>query len=187
MWRSRCVSLLLDLCVLLAAIACEGNLFAQPLDKNPEPAAILELGGAASRSVKDGGSSLGADLAVEVTPVERWLELEAGVTPLFAHHSTEWDTDLLFKKPWELSRKLEFMCGVGPEWIHTRASGITTNSFALEAVLDFMFWPSPSRRFGWFFEPGYDHSFGRRHEQSVGFSVGLLIALPKMRRSRSRP
>lgn len=57
------------------------------------------LGGAAARSLTGEGSSFGADVAVEVTPIENWLEIEAGVTPLFARHSTEWDTDLLFKKP----------------------------------------------------------------------------------------
>ncbi len=64
-------------------------------------------------------------LAVEVTPIENWLELEAGITPLFSrHHSTEWDTDLLFKKPWTLSKKAELMVGVGPEWVHTREPGM---------------------------------------------------------------
>ena len=52
-----------------------------------------------------------------MTPIENWLELEFGVTPTFSHHSTEWDTDVLFKKPWTLSKKVEFMFGVGPEWI----------------------------------------------------------------------
>lgn len=28
----------------------------------------------------------------------------------------EWDTDFLFKKPWTISKKLEFMAGIGPEW-----------------------------------------------------------------------
>jgi hypothetical protein len=63
----------------------------------------------------------GPDLAVEVTPIENWLELEEGVIPLFTGHSTEWDVDLLVKKPWTLSKKAEFMFGVGPEWVHTRA------------------------------------------------------------------
>ena len=143
-----------------------------------EPVAVVELGGASSWDLKGGGSSFGADLAVEVTPVENWLELEAGVTPLFARHSTEWDTDLLFKKPWTLSKKAEFMVGVGPEWIHTRQNGITMNSFAAEAVLDFMFWPSAKHRFGWYLEPGYDYSFGGRHQRSLGITGGLLIAIP---------
>lgn len=167
---------------LLAAslLLCSGSASAQSPNKEPdkEAAAILEIGGAAGLSVKDGGSSFGPNLAVEVTPIENWLELEAGVTPLFSRDSTEWDVDLLFKKPWTLSPKVEFMAGVGPEWIHTRASGVTTNSLGAEAAADFMFWPSKKHKFGWYLEPAYDYSFGRGHEQSVGISGGLLIAIP---------
>ena len=106
-------------CLLIAwLLLYAGKGLAQSLDK--EPAAIAEVGGAAAQSLNGGGSRFGADFAVEVTPIENWLELEGGVTPVFSRHSTEWDTDLLFKKPWTLSRKAEFMAGVGPEWIHTR-------------------------------------------------------------------
>ncbi len=55
----------------------------------------MELGGTADWNVKDGGSGFGPTVAVEVTPIENWLELEVGVTPLFTHHSTEWDTDVV--------------------------------------------------------------------------------------------
>jgi hypothetical protein len=154
-----------------------GNVFAQAVNKEPDPVAIVELGGAGSWNLKDGGSSFGADVAAEVTPIENWLEIEAGITPLFTRHSTEWDTDLLFKKPWTLSKKAEFMVGLGPEWVHTRQYGVTTNSFAAEAVLDFMYWPSVKHRFGWFIEPGYEYNFGRGHERSIGVSGGLLIAI----------
>jgi hypothetical protein len=158
-----------------------GNVSAQSADKEPEPAAIVELGGAAGLDLKGGGSSFGGDLAVEFTPIEKWLEIEAGTTPLFRRHSTEWDTDLLFKKPWTLSEKVEFMLGVGPEWIHARTRGVTTNSAGGEVALDFMFWPSLKHRLGWFLEPGYDYSFGRGHERSFGISGGLLIAIPRRR------
>jgi hypothetical protein len=167
--------------VLVASVLLTcGNAYAQSpaKDSEKEPVAIVEIGGAASLSVKDGGSSFGPNLAVEVTPIEHWLELEAGVTPLFSRDSTEWDVDLLFKKPWTLSPKVEFMAGVGPEWVHTRANGVTTNSLGAEAALDFMFWPSKRHKFGWYLEPAYDYSFGRGHEQSVGISGGLLIAIP---------
>jgi hypothetical protein len=160
-----------------------GSAFAQPA--GDEPVAIVELGGAASRDLK-GGSSFGPDVAVEITPIENWLELEAGVTPLFSRHSTEWETDLLFKKPWTLSEKAEFMIGAGPEWIHTRAYGMSMNSLGGEAVLDFMFWPSAKHKFGWYVEPGYDYSFGRVHERSLGVSFGLLIAIPKRRISSTK-
>lgn len=137
----------------------------------------MELGGAGSWNIKDGGASFGPTVAVEFTPIENWLEIEAGVTPLFARHSTEWDTDLLFKKPWTLSKKVEFMLGVGPEWVHARNSGVTTNSVSAELAGDFMFWPSKKRRFGWYLEPAYDYNFGRGREQSLGISGGLLIPI----------
>jgi hypothetical protein len=160
---------------------CSINLVAQSVPQEPEPAAIVELGGAASGDLKGGGSSFGGDFAVEFTPIENWLEIEAGTTPLFRRHSTEWDTDLLFKKPWTLSEKVEFMFGVGPEWIHTRADGVATNSLGGEVVLDFMFWPASKHRFGWFLEPGFDYSFAPGHERSIGISGGLLIAIPRRR------
>jgi hypothetical protein len=97
------------------------HIVAQSVEK--EPAAVIELGAAADRSLTEGQSSFGPTIAVEVTPIENWLELEAGVTPLFRNHSTEWTVDLLFKKPWTFSEKREFMLGVGPEWIHTNAFG----------------------------------------------------------------
>jgi hypothetical protein len=164
-------------CIVIAVLFLRaGSAFAQSNEK--EPAAVVEVGGAANWSVTGGGSSVGPTVAVEVTPIKNWLELEAGVTPLFTHHSTEWDADLLFKKPWTLSKKAEFMMGVGPEWIHSRKSGATTNSVSGEAVLDFMFWPSAKHRFGWYLEPSYEYNFGRGHEQSLGISGGLLIAIP---------
>ena len=171
-------SLVLPLAILF--LCCQ-SVFSQPAEK--EPAAIVEIGGAAGRNLKTGESGAGADLAVEVTPIENWLELEAGITPLFSRRSTEWDTDLLFKKPWTLSGKLEVMAGAGPEWVHTRQNGITANSIAGEIVLDLMFWPFARHRFGWFLEPGYEYNFGPGHERSIGISGGLLIAVPKWRKS----
>jgi hypothetical protein len=163
--------------VITAFFLCAGNAAAQSVDADKE-IAVVEVGAAASQSLSGGGSSFGPDLAVEVTPIENWLELEAGVTPLFTGHSTEWDVDLLFKKPWTLSEKVEFMAGVGPEWVHTREYGMTTNSVSAEAVGDFMFWPSAGKhRFGWYLEPCYEYNFARGHEQSIGISGGLLIAI----------
>jgi hypothetical protein len=166
------------LSVAIAALFLSaGNAAAQSADADKE-IAVVEVGAAASQSLSGGGSSFGPDLAVEVTPIENWLEIEAGVTPLFTGHSTEWDVDLLFKKPWTLSKTVEFMAGVGPEWVHTREYGMTTNSVSGEAVGDFMFWPSAGKhRFGWYLEPSYEYNFARGHEQSIGISGGLLIAI----------
>jgi hypothetical protein len=163
--------------LIVSLFLCAGNAAAQSVEADKE-IAVVEVGPAASQSVTGGGASFGPDVAVEFTPIENWLEIEAGVTPLFTRHSTEWDVDLLFKKPWTLSKKVEFMAGVGPEWAHTRQNGITANSISGEVIGDFMFWPSVGKhRFGWYLEPGYGYNFGRGHDQSIGISGGLLIAI----------
>src|SRR6201995_3824375 len=81
-----------------------------------DPSVILELGAATSWNTTGGAASFAPNFAAETTPIENWLELEAGVSPFFTRSSTEWDTDLLIKKPWTLTRNAEFMLGVGPEW-----------------------------------------------------------------------
>ena len=166
--------------ILLMACLCLffENALAQSDEK--EPAAVVEIGGSASQSLTGDATSFGPTVAVEVTPIENCLELEAGATALFRRHSTEWSADLLFKKPWTLSKKAEFMIGIGPEWIQARQFGTrTTNSVGGEAVADFMYWPSSGKhRFGWYVEPGYEYKFGSGHEQSLGVNGGLLIAIP---------
>jgi hypothetical protein len=149
----------------------------QETSQDKDPAAILEIGASTSWNVTGGAATFAPNFAVETTPIENWLELEAGVSPFFTHNSTEWDVDLLFKKPWTISRKAEFMLGIGPEWVHLRQNGETTNSIAGEVAGDFMFWPAHKHRFGWFLEPAYDYSFARGHQQSIGMSGGLLIAI----------
>jgi hypothetical protein len=142
-----------------------------------EPGAILEVGAATSWNISGGAATFAPNLAAEITPIEGWLELEAGVSPFYTRKSTEWDTDLLFKKPWTLSRKAEFMLGIGPQWTYLKQNGKTANSIAGEIAGDFMFWPTGKHRFGWFLEPAYDYSFAGGHPQSVGMSAGLLIGI----------
>lgn len=161
--------------VLITPLLCV-LVLAQSAEK--EAAVILEVGGAAGRSLTESRSAFGGAAAVEVTPIEHRLELEAGVMPLFRRHATEWTVDLLFKKPWTLSPKAEFMLGVGPEWIHTNTYGTRLNSVGAEVAPDFMFWSSRRRRFGWYFEPSYEYKFGGGHEHSLGINGGLLLAIP---------
>ena len=150
----------------------------QEINEDKNPVAIIELGAATSWNLSGGAATFAPNLAAEITPVENWLELEAGVSPFYTRKSTEWDTDLLFKKPWTISRKAEFMLGVGPEWVHLNQNGNVTNSIAGELAADFMFWPTGKHRFGWFLETAYDYSFAGGHQQSIGMSGGLLIGIP---------
>jgi hypothetical protein len=159
---------------LLATVLFAGKAVGQ---EEKEPVAIAEIGGAGEWALTHGTPGYGPNFAVEVTPIKDWLEIEAGVTPLFSRTQTEWDTDLIFKKPYKLSKTAEFMLGVGPEWVHTDSGGKSTNSVAGEAALDFMFWPWKKRRLGWYLEPSYGYSFASGHEQSVSIAAGLLIAI----------
>jgi hypothetical protein len=163
----------LGLAAGLAAFA--GNAFGQIEDK--EPSAIFEAGGSGQWGLR-GGSSYGPSVAAETTPIENWLELEGGTTALFSRGQTEWDTDLLIKKPFTLSDTVEFMFGVGPQWTHIVTHDNSSDAVAGEAALDFMFWPWEGRKFGLYLEPSYDYSFAGGHEQSVSISGGLLIPIP---------
>jgi hypothetical protein len=149
----------------------------QGANEDKDPIAIVELGAATSWNFSGGAATFAPNLAAEVTPIENWLELEAGVSPFYTRNSTEWDTDFLFKKPWTISRKAEFMLGVGPQWAHITQNRRTTNTFSGEVAGDFMFWPTGKHRFGWYLEPAYDYSFAGGHQQSIGMSAGLLIGI----------
>jgi hypothetical protein len=159
--------------IAAALLLCVGA--AGAADKEKEPSAIVEIGGAGEWSLQNGAANLGPSIAVEVEPIKEWLELEAGFTPLFSKGSSpEWSTDLLFKKPFTLSKSVEFMIGAGPQWTYTDRG----NQFAAEFALDFMFWPWPERKIGWFLEPTYTYSFSKGHQQAAAVSVGLLIPIP---------
>jgi len=176
-----CLFLFLSMPISVYGQASVGESPSRPEDASKatdDPIVILELGGATSWNVNGGAATFAPNLAAEITPIENWLEIEAGVSPFFTRHSTEWDTDLLFKKPWTLSRKAEFMLGVGPELVHLKQNGKTNNSISGEVAGDFMFWPARRHRFGWYLEPAYDYSFARGHQQSIGMSAGLLIGIP---------
>ncbi len=143
-----------------------------------EPSALIEIGGATEWDLRDGGQSFGPAVAIEVTPLKDWLEIEGGVSSLFGGGRTDWNTDLVFKKPFTLSKTVEVEFGVGREWLHATGGGKTADSLGGEAVVEFQFWPWPNRNYGWYLEPSYGYDFGSGHGQSVGVTVGLLIAFP---------
>src|SRR5580698_9286012 len=125
----------------------------QKAAEDKDPIAIVELGAATSWNLSGGAATFAPNLAAEVTPIENWLELEAGVSPFYTRNSTEWDADLLFKKPWTISKKAEFMAGVGPQWAHIKQGGKARDVFSAELAGDFMFWPTGSIALGRIWSP----------------------------------
>jgi hypothetical protein len=146
---------------------------APALSADDDHAIVFELGWAGSYSRAEGFHPKGATFAFEVTPVPDRLELECGLTAIHASGTTETSVDLLFKKPWTLSKRVEFMAGIGPELVH--ATGSEAGTFwGLSAVADFMFWPR--KDVGWYLEPGYEADF-RAGATRQGFAMagGLII------------
>jgi len=140
-----------------------------------EHAAVLELGASVESELPLSGAHVGPSLAVETTPIEDWLELEFGVAALKSHYATEWETDILFKKPYTWSSTVEFMAGLGPTWTHTTERTGPTSTMGAEFALDFMFWPR--QKWGWFLEPAYGVAFAHGHGQSVGLTFGILFGI----------
>jgi hypothetical protein len=173
-----CMKHFLAIVLLLSFTNLMGQTSSKDSAVEKEPIAVAELGGAVSRDLKGGGWGFGYDLAVEVTPIEHWLELELGASPTYGAHSQEWDVDLLFKKPWTFSPSVEFMFGVGLVWTHANQYNQTTNALGGEVAMDFMFWPFARHKFGWYLEPAYQYAFASGHDQSLGISGGLLVAIP---------
>ena len=108
---------------------------------------------------------------MEFAAIPEWLEIETGVTSLFRRGGTEWSADLLFKKPFDLSDKVEFMVGGGPEW------NLKTGSIAAEVALELSFWPTADRKLGWFLEPTFSYDLGASHEKSFALTAGILIPI----------
>jgi hypothetical protein len=137
-------------------------------------AVVLEAGAAGEHSIHGGASNFGPTLAVEVTPIEDWLEIEFGVSALGTSGRTELLSDLVFKKPFRLSPTTEFMVGLGPSVSRALTGPDKGTAHGVEVVLDFMFWRHAST--GWYLEPSWSRTAGSG-ERSIGLTGGLLFRL----------
>ncbi|HTR31935.1 MAG TPA: hypothetical protein VMH27_21830 [Puia sp.] len=171
----------LALTAILTTFATHGQTpkqFGQHESKDDnEPFAIGEFGGAINWNINGLSLSGGPSLAIEFTPIKDRLEVEFGATRSYSRGASELSVDLLFKKPYTISKTLEFMAGIGPEFTSIRSNGRAATEWGGEFALDFMYWPFKTRKFGFYIEPAYDYSFGAENEQSIGFSGGLLVGM----------
>jgi len=141
--------------------------------EDKEPSLVFEMGGAGGWGLFQGASSFGPEIALEYTVIEHSLEIEIGTSPQFSRGQMEFDTDLVFKKPFELTDRLEFLIGAGPLWLHKPDA----DSVAGEAIAEFVYSPWPDRHVALFIEPDYSYDFGKGHEQSFGVTAGLHIGI----------
>jgi hypothetical protein len=141
-----------------------------------ERGVIVEVGATAERELSDGSTHFGPAVGLEIEPIEDYLEIELGASRLRNNGATVWDLDLVFKKPWRLSQKVEVMPGLGSTWEHTGRVGERANTFGAEAVLDLFFWHS--RRVGWFVEPAYGLAFANGNKKFLTITAGVFATIP---------
>jgi len=157
---------------MVAAGASTWSCSASAADTGPE----LEIGAVAERTVAGSAAThAGPSVAIEFTPIEHWLELEAAVSRLQIDGAAEWETEVAVKKPFDLSPSVELMVGLGPTWTHSGAPLEQSDSFGAELVLDLQFWRT--RRWGWFIEPSYSVGFSRGSDRAVAITAGVLLGL----------
>jgi hypothetical protein len=157
--------------VCVAVLAFAGRVAAQERPPDVDHAIVFELGAEGDWSKADGFHP-GGTLAFEITPIENWLELEFGVSVTPHPGGVEIPVDVLFKKPWRISRTVEFMAGIGPELIHSSVDHQTF--WGLSAVGDLMVWPT--RNVGWYLEPGIERTFQPgEHRTGLAMAAGLIV------------
>jgi hypothetical protein len=145
----------------------------EPEEEAIEHAIILGVGGAVEFELGDRSFHPGANVFAEYEAIENWLEFELGASMLSAEGGVEMPIDLLLKKPFRLTRNVEFMVGLGLEIV--RVSGTKKNGTfgGTEFALDLMFWPLS--RVGLWVEPSCDVVFRRGTSRAMGSTGGVIF------------
>src|SRR5437016_8601317 len=86
-------------------------------EKEKDPLAVVALGAAGEWGFPDGKFSRGPSAAVEFSLIKDWVEVEVGGARLFRRGVSEWEGEVVFRKPFTLSETTEFMIGLGPIWM----------------------------------------------------------------------
>jgi len=95
--------------IFIVAMATAAAAFVAPaLAEDKEPTAVVAIGGTGEWGLP-GHTSFGPSVSVEFTPIKNWLEIEIGAASLFRRGATEFETDIIFKKPFTLSDTVELM------------------------------------------------------------------------------
>jgi hypothetical protein len=145
----------------------------QGITEDLEHTVVVGVGGAVEAELAGGTVRGGSNVFVEYKAIEKWLELELGVSVLPEHRGREVPVDFLFKKPIQLTRRLEVMPGLGPEVVWASGTGHDGTFAGVEAVADFMFWPS--KHVGLWIEPSYDAVFRDGISHGLGSTGGVIF------------
>ena len=142
-------------------------------ESEEERAVAVQIGPVGERNLKDKTSSAGATAAVEVTPMEDLLKIEAGATLLATPHRREMIASLLFKTPLWVSPDSEILMGAGPK-ASKALQDTRDTAFGFLANVEYAHWFNKS--IGWYAGPEYGVGVGKsKGEHTVGLSAGILL------------
>lgn len=173
MTRSRNVALLLGVLIALSASMALAEKGREGDEEAFDHTIIIGLGGAGELELPEGSAHAGGSLFVEWEAIDRWLELELGASVLAAEGGVEVPIDLLFKKPFRLSRSIEVMVGLGPEVVRVSTPAKKTTLIGVEFAVDFMLWPS--QHVGLWVEPTYGVVFNSAARSGLACTAGIIF------------
>src|SRR5262245_60640900 len=122
-----------------------------------EPLAVVALGVEGEQNLGERTFSRGPSAAIEFSVIKEWLEIEIGGSRLYRRGRSERESEIVFRKQFDLTPTAEFMVGLGPMWTSAKGEGTKAGT---TFMLDFMFWSSTEKKYGWFIEPSYSVSKG---------------------------
>jgi hypothetical protein len=159
---------LVALAVLLAAPS-----IARAQEDEPHRRYVFGLGGVGALDLGARSWSGGGNAFFEMEAIEHWLSIEAGLSVVRAKTGGELSYDLLLKKPFPLRPDVELMVGLGPEVVQTFGAGPGLSYYGVEAVLDFMFWPT--KNFGVWVAPTWDVVVRDRATLTASMTAGPMV------------
>ena len=133
---------------------------------------VLGAGAAAETETPTAGR-FGAAAFLELEAIDGWLELELGAQILATAPGREASLDLLLKKPFRVTPRLEVMTGLGPTVTQASGAGETRTAWGIEAAVDFMYWPAG--RVGFWAEPAYEIVLSGALAQVASCTAGPML------------
>ena len=139
----------------------------------PERYRFVLGAGAAAEIEPPAAGHFGATAFLELEAIDGWLELELGAQILATAPGREASLDLLLKKPFRVTPRLEVMTGLGPTVIQASGAGETRTSWGIEAAVDFMYWPVG--RLGLWAEPAYEIVLSGGFAHALACTAGPML------------
>jgi hypothetical protein len=136
---------------------------------------LVECGATSAREISEQASRVSPAVGIEFEAIDNRLEVEIEASTNTTQRARNWELDLQFKRPFQISSTVEIEPGLGPSWSHGAVSNQRPAAWGAEASIDILFWQS--KRIGWFLEPSYGISFATGAKTSVGLSGGIVISL----------